>query len=42
MIHITLHDHKQPPQNTRRNVSPVELIDRPCLMRYEHLACALI
>jgi hypothetical protein len=33
---------KQPPQNTRRNALPVELIDGAFLMCHEHLAGALV
>ena len=33
---------KQLLRSSRRNVSPVELINGPFVMRHEHLACALV
>jgi hypothetical protein len=35
-------EKQQPPQNTRRNALPVELIDGAFLMCHEHLAGALV
>ena len=35
-------EYKQLPENLRRNVLPVKLINRSLLMRHEHLAGALV